>query len=205
MIARGAASASARPPGSTSRGRGPQVGQQKVWAWKRRLAGSPYSARQSAQNRGARAAAHAGDERVEVAAPPRVEVLREAVGAGPQVRRDGQRARGVVPGVVCGGALRDDEGGGAGRGSRLHLDRVDPRGRSQRLAQRREEGVEHRGGALELDLDGSAEVAHRADQAQGVRDAGGGRAEADALHHSREAEAAGGEGAGCHAVDSSLG
>ncbi len=50
MIARGAASASARPPGSTSRGRGPQVGQQKVWAWKRRLAGSPYSARQSAQS-----------------------------------------------------------------------------------------------------------------------------------------------------------
>ena len=43
----GAASGSAVPAAATSARRGPHAGQQTGWAWKRRSAGSRYSAAQS--------------------------------------------------------------------------------------------------------------------------------------------------------------
>ena len=87
-------------------GPGPQSGQALGWAWKRRSAGSSYSARQrphiskpshrrqravvghAADDREAGAAVGAVDERVAMAAVGRIEQLRQAVRAGRGVGRD---------------------------------------------------------------------------------------------------------------------
>ena len=113
--------ASARPPASSSRARGPHAGHALGCAWKRRSPGSSYSAwqaahiakpaivvagpvvRHAAHDREARAAVGAVDERVAVAAVARVEQLREAIGTGRRVGRD-QRV-----GLALAEALDDPE------------------------------------------------------------------------------------------------
>ena len=91
--------------------RGPQAGQELVWEWNRLSGGSAYSRAQSGHcvkrahrrvfpvegrpfdDRVARPALRAGDERVEVAAVGRVEQLAGAVGAEREVRRDRRKRR----------------------------------------------------------------------------------------------------------------
>ena len=102
------------PPGVTSLTRGPHAGQAFGWAWKRRSRGSSYSAwhaahideaghrrprpvvRHAGDDREARAAVRAVDERVAVPAIGRVEELARQRGAGGHVGGD-RRVRAAFP------------------------------------------------------------------------------------------------------------
>ena len=151
------------PSSSGIESRGPQAGQAIGSAWKRRSAGSSYSRRQSAHivkpaivvfgrsygnaldDREARAALRAVDERVAVAAVGRVEELAQAVVAGGDVGRDRARC-GLSPAlsaIVKVGSPR------LGTPVRCHC--VDTRQRRGLALERQAEGVEGARVALRLD------------------------------------------------------
>ena len=162
---------------------GPQSGQAFGWAWKRRSRGSSYSARQRAHiskpaivvsgrsygtprdDREARSAVRAVDERVAVAAVGRIEELGEAVRAGRGVGRD-QRLR-LAPLALT----RRSRSRARLAGRRLaRVDRLDHGERRRLRVQAARGSTRRRGVALDLEQHAALVVAHPAAEPELLRE-----------------------------------
>ena len=176
-------------------------GQQTVWAWKRRSAGSAYSRRargahreaghrgrrpvvgEPGRDRVARAAVGTGDERVPVAAVGRVAQVGQAVVADGHVGGD-ERASGRLlrladdeARVLVGRDVLGGDGGHQGEGRGV-------------VAESSHERFDVRGVPLDLGDDALAGVPHRARQVERPGQRVDMRPEPDALHHAARDDAA---------------
>ena len=191
------------PAPASIQSRGPQDGQAIGWAWKRRSAGSSYSARQSvhiakarhrragtvvrhaAYDRQPRAAMGAVGERVAPSAVGRVADVCNALGAGRRVRHH----RGVNGAGVAG---RNAEAGWriTRHRQRIDLHGVDPCQGRRLVPDGLHEAVERLVCAPRLNQHAGPVVADLTGDAAALRQPPDGRSEADALHHAPDADPA---------------